>query len=137
MPFENDAHMTRHANCFLLKLKDYSFLIVGKITFDQTIKGDIKTYEDIRKIVTCQEDDYITRWLLDCPCFKENYKMISIDLIKQAFDFDPKEVEVYSIANLDQARKTLMFFIFKGVKENYFVFLTRICKSIVNSKYLV
>ena len=112
--------MTRHANCFLLKLKDYSFLIVGKITFDQTIKGDIKTYEDIRKIVTCQEDDYITRWLLDCPCFKENYKMISIDLIKQAFDFDPKEVQVYSIANLDQARKTLMFFIFKRSERKLF-----------------
>ena len=120
MPFENDAHMTRHTNCFLLKLKDYNVLIVGKRTFDQTIKGDIKTYEDIRKIVTCQEDDYITRWLLDCPCFKENYKMISIDLIKQAFDFDPKEVQVYSIANLDQARKTLMFFIFKRSERKLF-----------------
>ena len=61
MPFENDAHMTRHADCFLLKLKDYNVLIVGKITFDQTIKGDIKTYGDIRKVVTCQEDDYINR----------------------------------------------------------------------------
>ena len=63
--------------------------------------------------------------------------MISIDLSKQAFNIDPKEMQVYSIANLDQARKTLMFFIFKEVKENYFVFLTRICKNIVNSKYLV
>ena len=48
--------------------------------FDQPINYDIRTYENIRKIDTAQGDDYTTGCLLDYHCFKENYKMISIDL---------------------------------------------------------
>ena len=41
------------------------------------------TYKNIRKITTGQGDDYTTGCLLDYPSFKENYKMIAIDLSKQ------------------------------------------------------
>ena len=41
------------------------------------------TYKNIRKITTGQGDDYATGCLLDYPYFKENYKMIAIDLSKQ------------------------------------------------------
>ena len=48
--------------------------------FDQTVKNDTITYENIRNIATGQGDDYIIGFLLDNSCFKENYKMTAIDL---------------------------------------------------------
>ena len=52
-----------------------------------------KTYENIRKIATGQGDDYETGYLLDYPYFKDHYKMIAIDLIKQqALDTDPRAI---------------------------------------------
>ena len=40
----------------------------------------LKKYEDIKKIATCQGDDYTTGCLLNYFYFKENYKMIAIGL---------------------------------------------------------
>ena len=42
----------------------------------------LKTYENIRKIDADQEDGFATGCLLDYPYFKENYKMVAIDLSK-------------------------------------------------------
>ena len=50
--------------------------------------------ENIRKIATGQGDDYTTGCLLDYSYFKENYKMIAIDLSKQqALDADPRAIQ--------------------------------------------
>ena len=50
-----------------------------------------KTYENVRKIATGKVDDYTTGCLLDYPYFKENYKMIAIDLSRQnELDSDPR-----------------------------------------------
>ena len=39
-----------------------------------------------------QEDDYTTTCLFDQWYFKENYKLIAIDLSKYAFNADPKAI---------------------------------------------
>ena len=49
--------------------------------FDQTIKNDIKTYENTRKIAAGQGDDYTTGCMLDYNYFIK-HKMIAIDLSK-------------------------------------------------------
>ena len=59
-------------------------MIGGKNFFDQPINSYFKTYENIRKIATGQRDDYTNGCLLDYHYFKENYKMITIDLSKTA-----------------------------------------------------
>ena len=46
-------------------------MIDGGNVFDQPVKNDMRTYDDIRKIATGQEDDYTNGCLLDCPYFKE------------------------------------------------------------------
>ena len=51
--------------------------------FDQSVKNDIRTYDNIRKIAIGQGDDYTTGCLLDYSYFKEYYKLIAIDLSKQ------------------------------------------------------
>ena len=58
-------------------------MIDGKNFFDQPINSDLKTYENIRRIATGKWDDYRTGCLLDYYYFKENCKMIVIDLSKQ------------------------------------------------------
>ena len=68
-------------------------MIDGKNFFDQPIKNDKTTYENIRKIATGQGDDYITSCLLDYAYFKDYYEMISIDLSKQQeLDADPTTI---------------------------------------------
>ena len=55
----------------------------GKNVFDQTIKNDIRTYDNIKKILTDKGDNYTTGCLLDFVYFKIDHKMIAIDLSKQ------------------------------------------------------
>ena len=68
-------------------------MIDGKNFFDQPIKNDLKTYDNIRKIETGQGDDYTTECLLDYPYLKKYCKLIAIDLSKQQkLDADPKAI---------------------------------------------
>ena len=72
-------------------------MIDGKNFFDQSVKNDKVTYENIRKITIDQEDDYTTGCLLDYTYFKKYYKMITIDLSKQqVLDADPKAIRQIS-----------------------------------------
>ena len=47
-------------------------------------KNNLRTYDNIRKISFGQGDDYTTSCLLDYIYFKNDYKMIAIDLSKQS-----------------------------------------------------
>ena len=53
-------------------------MIDGQKLFDQPIKNDQTTYDNIRKIATDQGNDCLLDYL-----FKEHYKVIAIDLSKQ------------------------------------------------------
>ena len=87
--------------------------------FDQPINRMNKTYENIRKIATGKGDDYTTGCLLDYPYFKENYKMIAIDLSRQKeLGADPRAIQQNNFtANLDRAGNTTIFFIIKQQKK--------------------
>ena len=45
-------------------------MVDGTNCFDHSIKNDLKTYDNIRKIATGQGDDYKTECLLDIPISK-------------------------------------------------------------------
>ena len=57
--------------------------------------------------------------MLDYPYFKENYKIIAIDLSKQqALDVDPRAIQQINFtANLDRAGNKTIFFIIEEAKE--------------------
>ena len=57
--------------------------------------------------------------MLDYPYFKENYKIIAIDLSKQnELDADPRLIQQINFtANLDTAGNTTIFFIIEESKE--------------------
>ena len=92
--------------------------------FDQHIKGDMKAYENIRKVVTGQGDfsELVAYWIFSY--LKENYKMIALDIYKQqAFYLDPKAIQqVNFTANLDQAGHRLFFFIYEETKNTVLTF---------------
>ena len=64
-----------------VEIKDYNVMIDGKNFFDQPVKNDKVTYENIRKVTTGQGDDHTAGCFLDCTYFKKYYKMIAVDLI--------------------------------------------------------
>ena len=99
-------------------------MIDEKIFFDQPVKNNRVTYENIRKIATGQGDDYTTRCLLDYIYFKNYYKMITVDLRKKrALDADPKAIQQINFtANLDIAGRTRIYFIVEEAKETVFEF---------------
>ena len=84
LAFENDTQRTLHSRYYLpnVCIKNYNVLINGENFFDQLIKGNKVTYENVRKIATNQ-DAYTSGCLLDYPYFKDSYKMIAINLSKQ------------------------------------------------------
>ena len=66
-------------------------MISGRNFFDHSIKNDLKTYDNIRKITTGQGDNNTTGYVLDCPYIKKCYKSNAIDLSKQQkLDANPK-----------------------------------------------
>ena len=52
-------------------------MIVARNFFDQLVKNDMRTYDNIWKTATGQYDDYATGCLLGYICFKSYYKMIA------------------------------------------------------------
>ena len=112
---------TSHSEYYLprVEIKDYSDKIDGINFLDQPINNDTKTYENIRKITTGQGDNYTTGCLLDYPYYKENYKVIAIDLSRQqGLDAGPRAIQQINFtSNLDRTGNTTMFFIIEEAKE--------------------
>ena len=121
LAFENDNHRTSDERYYLptVEIKDYNIMINGENFFDQPIKSNKVTYDNIRKIATGQGDDYTTGCLLDYPYFTDTYKMIAVDLSKQqALDAEPRAIQQINFtANLDRAGNTRVYFILEEAKE--------------------
>ena len=96
----------------MLWLREKTFLI-------NQWKNNKIAYENIRKIATGQGDNYTTGCLLDYDYFKDNYKIIAIDLSKQqTLNADPRAIQQINFtANLDRANNTRIFFILEEAKE--------------------
>ena len=63
-------------------------------TFNQPVKNNLRTYDNIQKIASSQGDNYTTSCLSVYNYFNKFCKMIAIDLSKQqALDADPKAVQ--------------------------------------------
>ena len=121
LAFENDTQRTSHSGYYLpnVKIKDYNIMINGGNLFDQPIKNNKVTYENIRKIATGQGDDYTTGCLLDYSYFMDTYKIIEVDLSKQqVLDADPRAIqEINFTPFLDRAGNTRIFFILEEARE--------------------
>ena len=72
-------------------------MIDGRNFYDQPINDLVKQYNEVWKVSKGKEgkgDDYTTGCLLDYAYFKENYKLVAVDLSKQkASDADPRAIQ--------------------------------------------
>ena len=73
LAYENDAQRTSARGFYLpnVEIKNYNVMINGENIFDQPIKNNKVTYENVRKICASSGDDYATGCLLDYPYFKD------------------------------------------------------------------
>ena len=115
---DDDQESPKQYHLPSVEIKDYNVMIDGRIFLDQTIKNNLKSYNNIRKIATGQGDDYPTGYLLDYLYFKKYFKLLALHLSKQQkLDADPKAIQQINVTgNLSRAEGATMFFIIKTVK---------------------
>ena len=102
-------------------------MIDGQNFFDQPVKNNLRTYENVRRIATGRGDDYTTGCLLGCNYLNKHYEMMATDLSKQQeLDADPKAIQQINFTgNLIRKNNngqnmndnTTMFFIIEEVKK--------------------
>ena len=102
-----------------VEIKDFNVLIDGKSFFDLPVKNE-EAYEKI--IEMSRNNDYTTGNLLDFVYFKENYRLIAIDLCKQTKLKDPQQINFNGKLENQDGGAT-MFFIIEKSEETTFAFL--------------
>ena len=94
--------------------------MIEKILFELPVKNEEEAYEKI--IEMSRNNDYTTGNLLDFAYFKENYRLIAIDLSKQTKLKGSQEISF--IGKLEnQNNGATMFFIIEKSDETTFKFL--------------
>ena len=85
LSFQNNGSRTSYTiyNLPLVEVNCYNVVIDGWNFFEQPVKNNFITYDNIWKIATGQGDDYTTGCLLDYNYFNSYYKMTATDLSKQ------------------------------------------------------
>ena len=83
IPAENNVakdHRNTFSNYYVpnVEIKDFNVLIDGKTFFDLPVKNEEEAYEKIVEI--SNSNDYTTGNLLDFAYFKENCRLVAIDL---------------------------------------------------------
>ena len=62
--------------------------------YDQPVNDLIKQYDEVREVSAGQCDNYTTGCLLDYAYFKDNCRLIAVDLSKQkAIDTDLRSIQ--------------------------------------------
>ena len=84
-PVDETACIKNNKKYFLPReeIKNYNVLIDGRNFYDQPINDIIKQYNEVRKVSAGYGDDYTTGCLLDYVYFKDNYRLIAVDLSKK------------------------------------------------------
>ena len=120
LAFENDTQRRSSKGYYLPNVEIKNYIIInGENFFDHPIKDNKVTYGNIRKIAIGRGDNYTKGCLLDYPYFRDNFKMIAVDLSrKQALDPDPRKIQQINFtANLDRTANTRIYFILEESKE--------------------
>ena len=103
-----------------VEIKDINVFIDLKSFFDLPVKNEKEAYEKI--IDLNNNNDYTTGNLLDLDYFKENYKVIAIDLSNPTKLKDPQQINF--IGKLEnQNHGATMLFMIEKLEETTFNFL--------------
>ena len=103
-----------------VQIKDFHVLIDGKSFFDLPVKNEEEAYEKIIEI--SNNNVYTTGNLLDFAYYKENYRLIAIDLSKQTKLKDRQQINFIGKVE-GQNNGITVFFIIEKSEETNFGFL--------------
>ena len=121
LSFENENDRVSFSKYYVpkIKIKDFNLLIDGKPFFEIPVKNKQEAYEAITEI--SKNNDYTTGNLLDYEYFKDQYKLIAIDLSKQTEleNIDLKQ-QINFIGRLEE--DATMFFTTEKKEETTFDF---------------
>ena len=140
-PADNTAGIKSNKKYFLPRgeIKNYNVLIDGRNFYDQPINDLIKQYDEVRKVSTGYGDDYTTGCFLDYAYFKDNYRLIAVDLSKQkALDDDPRAIEqtvFQGVVGGEKGTKIRPYTILEQSKETVLEFAkgtTKVLQAIYN-----
>ena len=95
-----------------VEIKDFNVLIDGKSFFDLPVKNEEEAYEKIMDM--SNNNDYTTGNLLDFAYYKENYRLIAIDLSKQTKLKDPQQINFIGKIEDQNDGATMIFIIEKS-----------------------
>ena len=78
----NEAGIKYNKKYFLPreKIKDYNIRIYWRNFYDQPINNLIKQHDELKTVPVRQGDSYTIGCLLDCTYFKDNYRLIAVDI---------------------------------------------------------
>ena len=103
-----------------VEIKDFNVFIDGKSFFDLPVKNEEEAYE--KNMDMNNNSDYTAGNLLDFASFKENYRLIAIDLSEQTKLKDPQQINF--IGKLKgQNNGVTMFLIIEKSEETTLEFL--------------
>ena len=98
-------------------------MIDGRNVYDQRTNDLIKQHAEVRNASAGQSDDFTTGYLLDQTYFKDNYRLIAVNLRKQkALDADQTAIQ------------QIVFQVVPGVADNT---KKRLCTILKRSKETV
>ena len=127
MAFENEEVRYGFSEYYTstVELKDYNSLIDQNPFFEIAIKNKEGTYEAIIRLI--RDSDYTTGNLLDYEYFLNHYKLIAIDLSKQAElkNLDLKE-QINFIGKLEQ--NATIFLIIEKKRRDHVKLFTKFCR---------
>ena len=92
----NKAGIKNNKKYFLPRREiiNYNVLIDGRNFYDQPNNDSIKQYDEIRKVSAGKSDDFTTGCLLNYTYFKDNCRLIAVDLSKKkALCADPRAIQ--------------------------------------------
>ena len=100
-----------------VEIEDFNVLIDGKSFFYLPVKNKEEAYEKI--IEMSWNNDYTTGNFFDFAYFKENYRLIAIDLSKQTKLKEPQQINfIGKLENQDHGA-TMFFIIEKSEKTTF------------------
>ena len=109
-------------------------MIDGRNFYDQPINDVLKQYDEVRKVSTGYGDDYATGCLLDYAYFKDNYRLIAVDLSKQkALDADLRAIQqivFLEVVKVDAGTKIRLYTILEQSKETMLEFSKETAKML-------
>ena len=101
-----------------MEIKDYNFIIDWRNFFGRTLKNYLRTYDNIQKISTGQDDDYTTACLPDYPFFKKKLWANCNRFKYKTKTRCSKAIQLINFtSNLNRVAGATMFFILEAVQE--------------------